>query len=145
MPVNGHSIGSDCTIDVYDPLTGGLMTLSGRTGFEPRQMTDSSQRRRMDGTVHPIVIPGGWEGTIMLDRTDDEVDRYIANLEEAYYSGRNIPAGSITETISNPNGSVSQYRYEEVMFRFDNAGSRRGEQVVEQSLAWQASRRRKII
>lgn len=145
MPANGHTLGSDCTIDVFDPLTNQLLTLVGKTGFEPRQMSDASMRRRLDGSVHPIVIPGGWEGTIALDRTDDEVDRWMSAMEDLYYEGRQVPAGSITETITNPSGSVSQYRYDEVMFRYDNAGRRSGEAVVEISLAWQAGRRIKVL
>lgn len=144
MPVNGHSLGSDCTIDVYDPISGEIKTLAGRTAFEPRQMTEASMRRRMDGTVHPVTIPGGWEGTISLDRTDDEVDRWMSQVEDAYYAGRNVAAGSITETLNNPDGSMSQYRYEEVLFRYDNAGRRSGEAVIETSLSWQAARRRKV-
>jgi hypothetical protein len=145
MPVNGYTIGSDCTIDVFDPISGGLLTLNGITSFEPRQMTDNSMRRRLDGTVHPLLIPGGWEGTIGLDRLDDAIDRYFSGWEDAYYSGQNMRTGSITETIRNPDGSISQYRYEEVMFRYDNAGTRRGEQAIEISLAFQSARRRKIV
>ncbi len=65
----------------------------------------------IDGIVDFLELPQGWEGSIEVERADNTLDDYFAALEANYYSGKNITTATITETIQEPNGSISQYRY----------------------------------
>lgn len=65
-------------------------------------------------------------------------------LEANYYAGINEQPATITETITEVNGQVTQYRYLNVLFKLDDAGSKAGDQTVKQKLSFVAARRTKI-
>src|SRR6185312_6111726 len=98
----------------------------------------------IDGIVRYLEIPDGWDGTFSYEKQDDQIDAYFAQLEAAYYAGQNIATSMITETITNADQSISQYRYTGVQFKFDDAGTWKGDQAVSQRISWCASRRIKV-
>ena len=80
----------------------------------------------------------------MVDRSNSAVDDYFAQLESNYYAGLTIGAAQITETITEVNGGITQYRYTGVMLKLDDAGELSGENLVKQKMSWCASKRLKI-
>src|SRR5258707_6501904 len=107
-------------------------------------MSNKVSIKGLDGVVRYLEIPDGWDGTFTYTKQDDLIDAYFAGLEAAYYNGVNIPASSITETITNPDGSTSQYRYTGVMMKYDDAGAWSGDRDVILKISWCASRRIKV-
>jgi hypothetical protein len=91
-----------------------------------------------------MEIPVGWNGTITAERMDATLDDFWAKWEENYYNGIDQPRGTITETITEANGTVSVYRYEGVSFHLTDAGNKQGEKTVNQTLSWTANRRKKV-
>lgn len=143
MPMNGFTVGRDVTLNIFgsDGATHSFPTL---TGFDKKQATVDIQSKGMDGVIRHLKLPDGWSGTITVDRSGSEVDDYFAQLESSYYGGQNITAAQITETITEANGSTTQYRYTGVMLKLDDAGRSAGENLVSQSISWVASKRLKI-
>lgn len=145
MPVNGYNVGKDVTLQVIGQ-TGGLITLGTLTNFDAKQMTKKVESRSIvDGQVRTLEIPGGWEGTFEIDRSDSAVDDYFAQLEASYYAGQNIPGGIITETIAETNGGITQYRFTNVAMKLDDAGGWKQDDMVKQKIGWSASLRQKVI
>jgi hypothetical protein len=72
---------------------------------------------------------------------NSSVEDWWNAVENAYFGGQNIPPGTITETIQNPDGSISQYRYTGVMFDLNDLGAREPTKVIKQKLGFVASRR----
>ena len=148
MPVNGYTLGSDVRVDFVDPA-GGLISFddqNGMTGFSAKQDTTKDETRiLMGGTLVPIIIPGGWSGEIMLDRRSAIVDRYFAQREATYHAGAGLPSGTITETIAEQDGTVSQFRYDNVMMKYDDAGTAKGDDVRQLKLSWRASARVLVV
>lgn len=142
MPVNGYTVGRDVTVTMVTSL-GTVSSFSVRTGFSKRQETNDIKVKRADGIVDHLSIPDGWSGTLDYERAGPELDDYIANLETAYYAGTNIASGSIVETITENDGSVSQYTYTGVQMKLSDGGSQTGDNTIKQKLDWVASRRKK--
>lgn len=144
MPMNGFNIGRDISLDVAGQ-DGQIVSFNLVTGFEKKQVTEKVAINGLDGVTRYLEIPEGWEGTIDVTRADRRLDDFVASLEDKYFAGQNVLGQSITETIQEPDGSISQWRYEGVMFRLSDAGKWKGKGDVQMRLDWCASRRRKVV
>lgn len=143
MPVNGYTVGRDVVVDIIGPA--GPLRFSVRTGFSAKANMKSQTVDRADGIIDHLEMPGGWTGTFDFERAGAQIDDYFAETEAAFYRGENLRNGSITETITEPDGSISQYRYQGVAMKYDDAGEKGGTATVKQKISWSASRRVKAI
>lgn len=142
MPVAGFSIGRDVAIIINMPQ--GPVTFSNLTGFTRTQISTGIESKGLDGVDRFGEIPSGWSGNIEIDRANGNLDRAFAYLEGLYYSGQNVPPSTINETTTESNGTLTQFRYTGVAFKFDNAGDAKGDAKMTQTFSWKASRRRLI-
>lgn len=110
MALNGLNIGRDATLDVIDPALGPLR-FKIRTGYTVTPQYIDLSSKGQDGEKRNATIPDGHSIELSLDRGSGEADSYFANREAAYFNGIDIPPVSVTETIKEANGAVSQYRY----------------------------------
>jgi hypothetical protein len=143
MAMNNFNTGRDLTLNIVG-YQGTIVSFPLLTGFDAKQSTNNIKIKGMDGVVRFLDIPDGWSGTLSFERQDATWDTYFSSLESDYYSGVNIQAASITETMQNPDGSTSQYRFTGVMFKYDDAGSWMGDKNVPIKLSWSAGRRIKV-
>jgi hypothetical protein len=139
MPVNGLSIGKDLTFTVVGP--NGNITLNGVTDYTIKPMFTKLKHKGIDGAVQNGAIPDGWDITIKLDRQDNTLDVLFAALETSYFAGQNIANGTISETITEADGSVTQFQYTNVSFVLDDAGSWKSDSFIPISITGSASRR----
>lgn len=144
MPMNGFTVGRDVSLDIFGSL-GNVERFNLITNFDSKQNTSRITIKGIDGVNRYLELPEGWEGTLAITRADARVDNYFAQLEANYYAGSNISAAAITETIQEPGGGISQFRYEGVMMKLDDAGSFQGDAEVKQRISWCAARRRKVV
>jgi len=142
MPVNNYSVGRDIVLDVVTST--GPIRINRITSFTSKPMYEERKISGLDGVTDNLILPSCWEGSMDVERQDAELDSYFAQLENDYYAGSNITNQTITETISEPDGSVSQYRYEQVVLKLDTAGEWRGDDSVKQSISFMASRRKRV-
>lgn len=142
MPVSGFTIGRDVSIRINMPQ--GPQKFANLTGFTKTQISTGIESKGLDGTDRFGEIPGGWQGTIEIDRANANLDRAFAFLEGFYYAGQNVPTSTITEIITEANGTTTTFRYTGVAFKFDNAGDSKGDAKVTQTFSWKASRRRLV-
>lgn len=139
MPVNNFTVGRDLSFVIVAPT--GTLTINGITDYTPKPMFTDLKHKGIDGKTRHGEIPDGWEISIKLDRKDPTLDKYFAQLEASYFAGVNIQNGNITETITESDGSVSQFRYTDVVLKFDDAGSFKGDSFVSQAITAMADRR----
>lgn len=140
MPANGFSVGRDLTLIVFTSDGGALGTASLKD-WSAQQITAEVKQVLITGLMLSAYLPEGWQGSASFVRADSGLDDYFANLEAEYYAGSPLPTAQITETITNPDGSISQYVYQNVALKFEGAGSWAGNKEVDQKIAWIASRR----
>ena len=143
MPINGFSVGRDVSLDVVTasgPLNFGLITK-----FSSKQSSKEEAIKGLDGITRPVRFFDGWSGSFNMERQDSSLDDFFAMLEANYYAGMNEAAVTITETITEVNGAITQYRYTGVLLKYEDAGDWSGDATVKQSVSFVASRRVKVM
>jgi hypothetical protein len=144
MPMNGFTVGRDISLQIMGQNGAVVANFATITAFDSKQNTVKVQSKGIDGVIRYLELPDGWEGSITIDRSNSNVDDYFAQLESNYYAGLTIGAAQITQTITEVNGGITQYRFVGVMLKLDDAGKYAGENLVSQKLSWCASKRLKI-
>ncbi|MFN3886139.1 MAG: hypothetical protein ACK4MG_04200 [Aquabacterium sp.] len=142
MPMNGFTVGRDVSLSVV--TANGPLRLTLITGFSAKPNTAETRVKGLDGVTRYLRFPDGWSGSFDVERQDSTVDDYFAQLEANYYAGINEQPATITETITEPNGSVTQWRYTGVLLKLEDAGTFQGDQTVKQRLSWVAARKIKL-
>lgn len=142
MPLDGYSLGRDVAIDVNTST--GVMRLSKVTKFTKKPKISNQEITLLNGVTDELQWPKGWTGTITLQRSDSTADDWQAQWEDDYFNGVNRDPSTITETITEPNGGTSVYRFEGVQMHLSNAGDASGEKTIEQEFTWTARRRKKV-
>jgi hypothetical protein len=118
MPQQGYTIGRDVSVVVTLP-NGTNLPLGKVTSFTSKPETTKTKIKGLDGVNDTLRF---WEGgslDIKVVRRNATLDNYFAGLEAAYWAGQSEDYCTVQETISEPDGSVSQFRYERVIFDYD--------------------------
>ena len=142
MPVNSFSVGRDVSLDIVGPT--GPLRFNLITKFSSKQEVKSNAVKGLDGITRPVRFFDGWSGGFDIERQDSTVDDYFSQLEANYYAGLNEASVTITETVTEVSGAITQYRYLGVLLRLDDAGDYAGDATVKQKISFIASRRVKV-
>lgn len=139
MPLQGYNTGRDYSLTLQLP-NGQISTINLIDAmFDP--VTKTEMILPLNGIPTHRIFPQGWKGTLTFDRNNPQIDDFYAAFEVAFYSGGAIPAGYITETIQEVDGSVSSFRYTGVQIIPSKMGTWRGDEKVVQTLEVVASQR----
>ena len=142
MPLNSYTVGRDLSLDITGP--NGPLVLNQIVGFMSKPDITDQKIKGMDGITRHLRFPDGWSGSFEIERQDSTVDDYWSQLEANYYAGLNELPVTITETVQEVNGSISQYRYLQVLLTIEDAGSYKGDASVHQKVRFVAARRVKV-
>lgn len=138
----GYNTGKDVAIDINGPY--GPVRIPKIMSFDSKPKTTSQELTPLNGLTDELLIPKGWTGTIEAERVDGTLDDWWVQFESDYYNGINQVPATITETISNPDGSLSVYRYTHVILKFEDAGKKEGDKTIRQSMSFTSRRRLKV-
>lgn len=143
MSVGGQSLGKDVRVVIN--TAAGVLNIppAAITKFDAQPTVGDEKRIGLDGEARHLITHEGWKGSFEIDRFDSTLDDYWAQAEAAYYAGQTLPYATIQETIQEPSGQISQYRYEKVVLKVTDIGSREGNKPVKMKLEFMASRRLK--
>jgi len=139
MSNNSFSSGRNITLTVV--TASGPLELNQITGFQSAPVLRSIASNCIDGVMRNVDVPEGWRGTFTIARQDNTLDEYFAKREADYFAGKTAQPATITETISEGDGSISQYRYIGVTLRLADAGGWQAGQTVKQSVSFLAAQR----
>ena len=142
MALTAFSIGRDTQLVVMGP--NGRVDLSHVTGFESRQITNPIRVSRLDGTQLAAELPKGWEGSFDVERGTSALDDFISDIEQDYYNGTGVIPGTMYQSITEVDSSVSTYQFDGVVFKLASAGTWKGDASVKQKLEFYATRKRRI-
>lgn len=144
MPATGFNIGRDLTLDIFS-LSQGLLRFKiiTQADFEPEY--EELKSKALDGVNRFAYLPAGHKMKFEFDRGDATADNYFAQAEDDYFNGVPQDVISITETIQNPDTSISQFRYIGVALKLSKAGMFKGESIVTQTIDAMASRIQRIV
>lgn len=142
MPLNSYSVGRDLSLDITGP--NGPLAFSQIISFTSKPDITDKKIKGLDGITRHLRFPDGWSGSFEIERQTSAVDDYFSQLEANYYAGLNELPITITETIQEVSGAVSQYRYLQVLLTLEEAGNFKGDDSVHQKLRFVAARRVKV-
>lgn len=140
MSQNGYSLGRDNTIAVILP-DGTTLQLGKVTNFTAKQDVTDQKIKGMDGVTDHLKFYEGWSGSFSIERRGPDLDNYFAKLESNYYAGVDEPPATMQQTIVEPNGQVSQFRFERTLLKYDDAGDFAGDKSVHQKVSFLATKR----
>lgn len=148
MPVNlggpnAYNIGKDVVLSIIGP--NGVVAAATITQFRANQRTKEIESVPLNQPPIYADIPNGWDLTFMYDRGSSVLDDLFAQMEETYWTGGQIFQFSVTETITETNGALSQYRFDGLSMKLSNGGDWKGDNKTEQEISGKASRRRKVF
>lgn len=146
MPINGFTVGRDVSVQASAP--GGASMIIPSTDvvhFEKRPLRREDWSRPLNSPPIPLYQPDGWRGNIGVDRQDATLDTFQAGLEAAYWAGQNTQSSTILETITEVNGSITQYRYDGCMFWVEDPGPATADRRLVQRLEFCASTRKRVV
>ena len=141
--VGDMSIGKDVAVDIVQ-ADGSILRLGNITSFDRKPVTKQINSDGIDGVPRKGVIPGGWKLSFDIDREGPSADDWWALYEDNYYANRPLQNVMITETISEPDGTVTQWRYVGVALHFSDAGNWKADAVTKMKLEGEASYRQKV-
>lgn len=142
MPQQNYSVGRDLTLVIQ--TAAGALSTNGITKFRSKQETTDVRVKLLNGITDHLRFFDGWSGSLDIERRDSTWDDYFSQLEANYYAGINEQPCQIYETHQEPNGQVTQYRYDGVMLSYDDAGEWSSDQTVRTNIRFMASRRIKV-
>jgi hypothetical protein len=143
MPANGLSTGIDHKLTFRD--INGVQQFVIIESFMAKEDASIGKEIAMDGLVRHPKFHQGWSGSFVLQRSNNVMDHYIALQEAAYYRGVDQIPMTITETITETDGSISQYQYTNVVINLEDAGNWSGNEIAKQRIAFNASRRLELV
>lgn len=147
MPVNTGfgtlNIGKDVSLDITLP-DNSILRVNITTSFTSKQNTKELDSKGLDGINRLVSLPDTWSGDFSIDRSTSRLDDYFAAVEAGYYVNGTLNAVRITQTITEGDGTITQYRYDGVALSYADAGNWSGDAYVKQKLNWRASKRIKV-
>ncbi|SOY56855.1 hypothetical protein [Cupriavidus taiwanensis] len=143
MPQQGLSVGRDTTLVIQTPT--GSLPIPKLTAFRKKQDTSQERVKLINGVSQHLRFFDGWSGSFSINRAGPEIEGYFDQLETDYYSGINEQPCQIYETVSEPSGAISKWRYDGVVLSLDDGGEAAGDASVKLSLTFMASRRIRIL
>lgn len=145
MPITGFSIGKDTSLVVMHPEFG-AMGFALLTNFMAKPVTNRLTSVPITNGGKPThrQIYQGYEGSFEVDRSDALVDTLFQNLEDNHYAGKPETYFMINQTITNPDGSVSEFRFLNCVLALEDSGSWKADEKVTQRFTFAASHREQV-
>lgn len=145
MSAGVYNVGKDYQLSIVTPS--GVLDLPITTeSFTSKPLWQNIKATTIDGVAREEPIPAGHEGTFNVDRSGSEVENFFAQAEANYYNGsNNAYSARLVETITNPDGSITQYRYDGFRLWLTDAGEASGDKQVKQVVSWFASKKVQVV
>jgi hypothetical protein len=128
-----QSYGRDIRLDI-NLADGSVLTLPEIIDYDIKPTNHTDSFVNIQGRPVHNVIPQGGNLTINLKRVDSTIEDFQAAFEANYYAGAPLLKGTLTETISNPDGSIIQYQCQGVVLIIEDMGTWKGETAVSQQI-----------
>jgi hypothetical protein len=144
MTVNNFTTGRDVSVQINTANGPLLIPASAILSFKANPEVTKLRSKGLDGITRNAVIPDSWQGSITIDRLDQTVDNWWAQVEADYFANRATAPATIIERIQEQDGTVSTWRYEGVCLTLDEAGDYAADKKVEQTLSFEAARRVRV-
>ncbi len=143
MPINGINTGKDTIVQLAN--TQGQIIINRVKNFTAQQKSKNLETMALDGVNRHINIPNGWSGSFEMERTSNVIDTFFSNLEANYLSGQQVLLTTITETITESDGTITIMQYLGGMLELASTGDWKGDEIVTQKVNFVAQSRQPLV
>lgn len=144
MPQQGYSLGQDLQITINFPDGPLGLSTNDITSFNATPDITDKRIIPVSGNPRNLRFHEGWSLTLEGERNSKELDDYWTRQEAGFYNGENELGAIITQTIKEKDGTISRYLYTDVILKFDEPGTFKGNDSVTWRMTGRASRKIKI-
>jgi hypothetical protein len=144
MPVNNLNTGVDYTHGYYDANTGAMVDLGDVQNIKIK-------RNKHDLASHPYndaprfgFVESGYHITFTITRTGAYLEDFCLNQAKQFDAGAVVKPGYLSQSVVNPDGSISRYQYTKFVFFMDDPGDISREKVVTITCEGAASKKERI-
>lgn len=145
MPNGGLNVGRDYSLRLNSVGSNLELPVISIEKVNARPTNEVKKYVPINGLMQPVLFHIGWELDITLARRDNRIDLWWALLEAQYFNGVPQPGGFLSETITEADGSRTQFMYTDLVLELTDAGTYAGNEFVIQTLKGYASRKEKML
>lgn len=138
MALQGLTSGIDVTLNFTD--VNGILRFALLESFTGSEQADVTPFRQINGITSLPEFHSFWQGSFITGRNSNVIDAYFATKEAIYYSGGDQLPVTISKTIKEADGSISQMQWTNVTLKYEDIGTYSGGEIVKQHISWMASR-----
>ena len=139
MPVNGMNVGRDYQILYYDANQGLIQNLGDIQNVRITAQKHDIASRPYNQPPRFGYIPDGYRIDFTITRTGNQLEQLMVINETNFNNGAIMSPGYLQETITNPDGSISRYQYQNFVVYMTDVGDIARERVVSQRMEGMAS------
>ena len=139
MPVNGMSVGRDFTFGFYDANTGTVIDLGDVQNVQIAAGKHDIKSQPYNGVPKFGYIPDGYKISGTITRTNGTLEAFQVLMNQKFNNGEVIKPGYLSESVTNPDGTVSRYQYTGFTFFISDVADVSREKVVSMKFEGMAS------
>lgn len=139
MPANGMNTGTDYAISYYDGNSNTLVPITDVQTAKITAMNHMIASTPFNQPPRRAFVPDGYKIDFSIVRTGSVLED-LAVLNEANFNNGVVQSpGVFTQTVTNPDGSISRYQYTNFVVFLEDHGDVARDKPVTQSLTGYAS------
>jgi len=143
MAINNLSLGPDITLNIHTPT--GQITIPTVVNFMVNPTPEVRKSVGINGNILFAPIPLGYNGSMEIDRTSPAMEQFWTDYESQYYAGVNLQSSTITVTVREADGGITQWLISGVMFDAQAFGNWSGTDFVKQTLKFNAAKYKQLL
>lgn len=141
--LDGLTSGQSTRLTIVD--IDGVKNFSIIEAFSASENANIPDHTAMDGITRHPKFHMGWSGSFTYQRGSPALDNYIASSERNYYEGGDQVDATITQTISELDGTKSEWQFTGCVFMLTDGGQYSGTDIVKQSVTFKAKRKIRLL
>jgi hypothetical protein len=130
------SIGPNNSVAIYQGGTEVNWGLITEISWTSSKRNERRQVKLMSGYTFDLVFDNGWQGTIDIQRTNADLDKYWYVLEQSVQGGLPYPSFNIIQTVRETDGTITKMTFQGAIVTYDDAGTFVNEEGVVQKLTF---------
>jgi hypothetical protein len=131
MPVNGMNTGVDYSLQFFDGTSGTIIDLGDVQNVKITALKHDIKNMPYNAPPNYGYVFDGYKIDFTITRSDSAIEDFMVAAEAAFNAGSIQSPGFLQETITNPDGSISRYQYQNmVIFLTDHGNIQRDAPVT---------------
>lgn len=144
MPVNKMNVGVDYAFGYFDGTQGALVDLGDVQMIRLTALKHDIKSMPYNAVPRYGYVPDGFKMDFTITRTSAVLENLMVLFETNFQAGAIMQPGYLSETINNPDNTLSKYQYTNFVVFLTDHGDISREKVVTLRLEGYASQKTRL-